>query len=344
MRFGVMVDFRNPPELRRPDELVYRETLATVRLAEELGYDDIWLSEHHFTPDGYCPSPLAVAAAIAAQTNKVAIGQALLLLALHNPLRIAEDGATIDVISGGRFLLGVGVGYRPKEFDTFGIDIRTRGRRLEEGIAIIDQAWSTGHVDFKGRHYRFDDVEIRPRPVQQPRPPIWIGGLSQVAVARAARLGDGLLAGGRRAVRWYVEELERLGRPTDDLQIAGAPQWFFVDHDPERLRDRVEQSLLVFHNTVVGYFDSGGQAMPMGARPATTAAELVDNSQYVFCTPEECVERLVDYLADVPISRFYILGGLPGLDFDIARAWIELFAREVVPAVRDRVSGAATPS
>lgn len=339
-----MVDFRNPPERRRPDEVVYRETLATVRLAEQLGYDDVWLSEHHFMPDGYCPSPLTVSAAIAAQTTRVRIGQALLLLPLHNPLRIAEDGATVDVLSGGRFLLGVGVGYRPQEFDGFGIDIRTRGQRLEEAVQVIDQAWTTGRVDFDGRHYQVRGLEIRPRPVQQPRPPIWIGGLTQPAVARAARLGDGLLAGGRRAHRWYVEELERLGKPTDDLRIAGAPQWFFVDHDPERLRDRVEENLLLFHNTMVRHFDSGGQAMPMGAQAAATAAELVDRAQYVFCTPEECTERLVAYTADVPLSHFYVLGGLPGLDFDVARGWIELFAREVVPAVRARRDRVSAPS
>lgn len=343
MRFGVMVDFRNPPELRRPDEDVYRETLATVRLVEELGYDDVWLSEHHFTPDGYCPSPLAVSAAIAAQTSRVTIGQALMVLPLHDPLRIAEDGATVDVISGGRFLLGVGVGYRPKEFEGFGVDIRSRASRIEEQLAIIDQAWRSGTVTFSGRHFDLADVEIRPRPVQSPRPPIWIGGLSQPAVARAARLGDGLLAGGRRAVRWYIEELARLGKPTDVIEAAGAPRWYFVDPDPERLRARVEENLLVFHNTVVGYFDSGGQPMPMGPRRATSAAELEADAQYVFCTPDECARQIVDYRRDVPLSRFYILGGLPGLDFDVARGWIETFARHVVPAVRARLGAAGAP-
>ncbi|HVM52950.1 MAG TPA: LLM class flavin-dependent oxidoreductase [Acidimicrobiales bacterium] len=338
MRFGVMFDFRNPPEMRRADETVYRETLETVRFVEELGFDDVWLSEHHFTPDGYCPSPLAVSAAIAAQTSRVAIGQALMVLPLHDPLRVAEDGATVDVISGGRFLLGVGVGYRPKEFEGFGIDIRSRGSRMEEQLAIIDQAWRTGAVTFHGRHFDVDEIEIRPRPVQRPRPPIWIGGLSRPAIARAALLGDGLLAGGRRAVRWYVEELERLGRPTDDIQAAGAHRWYFVDPDPDRLRDRVEEHLLVFHNTVVGYFDSGGQAMPMGAEPATSAADLeAKGGQYVFCTPEECARQIVAHRREVPLSRFYILGGLPGLDFDIARGWIETFARVVVPAVRSEL-------
>ena len=343
MRFGIMVDFRNPPERRRPDTDVYRETLATVRFAEELGYDDVWLSEHHFTSDGYCPSPLAVSAAIAAQTSRLTIGQALLLLPLHDPLRIAEDGATVDVISNGRFLLGVGVGYRPKEFATFGIDPRTRGQRLEEAFAIIDQAWSTGHVDFTGEHFCYRDVEIRPRPVQQPRPPMWIGGLTQRAVARAARLGDGLLAGGRRAHRWYLEELARLGKPTDHLEIAGAPQWYFVDADPERLRNRVEEHLLLFHNTMVRHFNDGGQAMPMGAREATSAAELETAAQYVFCTPEQCVDRLADYLREVPLSRFYILGGLPGLDFEVARGWIETFGRHVAPALRARFASGAGP-
>lgn len=333
-RFGLMIDFRNPPEARRPDEVVYRETLQTVRIAEDLGYDDVWLSEHHATPDGYCPAPLAVSAAIAATTSRIAIGQALLLLPLHHPLRIAEDGAVVDVISGGRFSLGVGIGYRPKEFEAFGIERSSRVPRLIESLSIIDQAWRTGHVDHAGEHWTIRDVEIRPLPVQRPRPPFWLGGLTEPAVRRAARYGDGLLAAGRRAHGWYTDELARLGRATDSPRIAGAHEWFFVSDDPQHLLARVAPHLKIYHNTVVGYFDSAQQEMPMGSQAGGDLDEVLRNGRYVFCTPDEAVQRLTGYLQEVPVSHFYLLGGLPGLPAEVAREWLTTFAEQVAPRVR----------
>jgi probable F420-dependent oxidoreductase len=333
-RFGLMVDFRNPPEARRDDQTVYAETLETICFAEELGYDDVWLSEHHFTADGYCPSPLVVSAAIAARTSRICIGQALLLLPLHHPLRVAEDGATLDVLSGGRFRLGVGLGYRPEEFAALGIDRRSRVSRLEESVAIIDQAWRTGAVTFHGRKFDLDDVAVRPRPVQQPRPEIWIGGLSEPAVRRAARLGDGLLAAGRRAYQWYTDERARAGLPAGPLRIAGAHEWYFVDRQPQQLLERVAANLLLYHNTVAGFFATAGQPMPMGPAQPAGLDEILASGRYIFCTPDECVRRLTSYLREVPVSHFYLLGGLPGLPGEVARGWLELFARQVAPGVR----------
>ncbi len=287
-----MADFRNPPEAPRDDQTVYAETLDTICYAEELGYDDVWLSEHHFTADGYCPSPLVVSAAIAARTSRICIGQALLLLPLYHPLRVAEDGATLDILSGGRFRLGVGLGYRPQEFAALGIDRRSRVGRLEESVAIIDQAWRTGAVTFHGRHFELQDVVVRPRPVQRPRPEIWIGGLSEPAVRRAARLGDGLLAAGRRAYRWYADERANAGLPVAPLQIAGAHEWYFVDRDPQRLLARVAPNLMLYHNTVAAFFGAAGQPMPMGPVQPASLEEILASGHYVFCTPEDCVARL----------------------------------------------------
>jgi alkanesulfonate monooxygenase SsuD/methylene tetrahydromethanopterin reductase-like flavin-dependent oxidoreductase (luciferase family) len=334
MRFGVLVDFRNPRGSEFSDSEIYRRTLDNVVYAEELGFEDVWLSEHHFAEDGYCPAPLVVSAAIAARTERMAIGQSVFLLPLHNPLRVAEDGAVVDVLSNGRFVFCPALGYRPIEFDTFGVDRRLRASIFEEALEVVKQAWTDGVVNFTGRHFKYDDVVVRPLPVQRPRPPIWIGGLSEPAIKRAARLGDGLMAGGRRAHRWYVEGLKEAGKPADNPQLAGPSVWYFVDRDPDRLRRRVEPELLYFHNTVVGWFEAAGQAMPHGHLLATTAEQLERDGRYVFCTPEECARQILEYVRDVPISRYYILASLPGLDPSVSRGWLELFAREVIPAVR----------
>ncbi|MBI3801929.1 MAG: LLM class flavin-dependent oxidoreductase, partial [Deltaproteobacteria bacterium] len=111
LSFGLWYAFRNPPQWRRSYQDIYAEIIDQIVWAEGIGYDDIWLTEHHFADDGHAPSPLPQAAAIAVKTKKIRIGTGVLLLPLYHPVRVAEDGATIDILSGGRFELGVGVGY-----------------------------------------------------------------------------------------------------------------------------------------------------------------------------------------------------------------------------------------
>ncbi len=134
MNFGVLFAFRNRPDAVVPFTELYRKQLDLVAVSEDLGYDTIWLTEHHFVEDGYSPSLLPIAAAIAARTRKIRVGTFVILLPLHNPLRVAEDAATVDVISNGRLDLGLGQGYRVPEFLSFNIPREERGGRLEEGV------------------------------------------------------------------------------------------------------------------------------------------------------------------------------------------------------------------
>jgi alkanesulfonate monooxygenase SsuD/methylene tetrahydromethanopterin reductase-like flavin-dependent oxidoreductase (luciferase family) len=334
VRFGLLVDFRNPAGSGFTNSEIYRATLDNIAYAEDLGFEDVWLSEHHFAEDGYCPAPLTVSAAIAVRTRRLAIGQSVFLLPLHNPLRVAEEGAVVDILSEGRFMFCPALGYRPSEFEIFGVDRRRRASIFEEALEVIKQAWTEGVVNFNGQHFRYENVMVRPLPVQRPRPPIWIGGLSEPAIKRAARLGDGLMAGGRRAYRWYIEGLREAGKPVNDVQMAGPSVWYFVDPDPARLRRQIEPQLLHFHNTVVEWFQAAGQAMPHGNMRATSAEQLERDGRYVFCTPEECARQILEYVREVPISRFYMLASLPGLDPRISRRWLDVFARDVIPAVR----------
>ena len=140
MEFGLLYDFRNPPQWRLPNERLYAQTIEQVVFAEQLGFDAVWISEHHFLEDGYCPSLLAVAAHIAARTSRMRIGTSVLLLPFHDPLRVAEDAATVDILSGGRLDLGIGLGYRAEEFEVFGVPRRQRPSRFEESLAILRQA------------------------------------------------------------------------------------------------------------------------------------------------------------------------------------------------------------
>src|SRR5262245_55635187 len=146
MKFGFMEDFRNPQPWRRPCPDLYRLILDQIARAEDLGYDNVWLTEHHFTEDGYNPSLLPTAAAIAARTTRIRIGTFVLLLPFQHPVRVAEDATCVDIFSNGRFDLGVGQGYSYKEFNALGMRRGERSARMAEGVELIQRLWTETNV------------------------------------------------------------------------------------------------------------------------------------------------------------------------------------------------------
>ena len=191
MKFGFVEDFRNPLPWRRPAPDLYRAILEQVRRAEEIGYDNVWLTEHHFTADEYNPSLLPTAAAIAAATERIRIGTFVLLLPFQHPVRVAEDATCVDILSNGRFDLGVGQGYSREEFDALCMPRQERSARLAEGVRLIRRLWSEERVTFDGKFVRVKDLSLSPRPVQRPHPPVVIGGGTAAAFQRAVRHGNG---------------------------------------------------------------------------------------------------------------------------------------------------------
>src|SRR6185437_4385339 len=188
-RLGVWYDFRNPARWRLPWQQLYRETLDQAVHAEELGFDSIWLSEHHFTDEGYLPCLPAVLGTLAARTSRVRLGTAVLLAPLHHPLRLAEDLAVVDQLSGGRLDVGIAPGYKPDEFAVLGVPKAERGARTNETVEILRLAWAGERFSYAGKHFTFDDVIVAPPPVQPGGPPIWVGGSSLAAARRASRYG-----------------------------------------------------------------------------------------------------------------------------------------------------------
>ena len=197
MKFGVMYDFRNPRAAWwKPYPTLLREFLGQIVAVEEMGYDNIWVTEHHFVEDDYNPSVMTAMAAIAARTERIRIGAFVMLMPFQDPVRIAEDGACVDNWSNGRLDLGVGQGYRIDEFAGFCMPRRERSARMAEGIELVDRLWTQERVTFEGRFNRVKDVRLSPKPVQKPRPPIWIGARAAALCAMAGRGGQG--CAGRR--------------------------------------------------------------------------------------------------------------------------------------------------
>ncbi|MBO0850294.1 MAG: LLM class flavin-dependent oxidoreductase, partial [Pseudonocardia sp.] len=220
-RFGLWYDFRNP-DAARPFSRFYSQVLDQIAWAEQRGLGSVWLTEHHFVPDGYSPSPFVLAAAIGERTSTMRIGTNLIVSPLHNPVRLAEDAATLSLLTDGRFDLGVGQGYWAREFEAFGQTVRNRPSLLEEGVEVIRRAWSGSAESFNGRRYRLPALAVTPQPERIPL--LLVGAMADVAIERAARIADGFLSTQNAHQPAFLAAWERLGKPVEQARIY-AGQW-----------------------------------------------------------------------------------------------------------------------
>ena len=193
MKFGIYSSIADPPRGERLD-LRIDEVIAEAKLAEEVGFDSCFFGEHHQDKDGFLPSPLIVATAVAAHTSTLNVGTSVILLPLHNPVQVAEDVITLDLVSKGRIILGVGLGYQEADFRAFEVPVRQRVGRLEEGVEIIRHCWSGEPFSFQGEYHQLENLHIRPSPYQDPAPPLWIGASTAPGARRAGRMADGFVA------------------------------------------------------------------------------------------------------------------------------------------------------
>ncbi len=349
MNIGLFFPFRNPPRWHRPFSEFYAEQLRQTQLAETLGYDTVWLTEHHFTEDGYSPSLLPIAGAIAGMTRRIRIGTFLLLLPLHNAVRVAEDAATVDVISNGRLDLGLGQGYSLAEFEGYGISRSERASRLEEGIAVIRGMWTQEPFSFEGKHYNLKDIRMSPKATQTPHPPLWIGAGAKKAVERAARLGCHFLGTADRAAQeTYDAALRANGHDPKDFNAAQL-RWTYVAPTREQAWDEAQDHL---HYMLMWYgrwlaeakdFPGAEQfnQLPSPAELRKTSQQHFDGDQYspyingpIIGSPEDVARELEKMSNSIRTTHLVLGMHLPGLDPAKTQRSMELFASEVMPNFR----------
>jgi len=247
-------------------------------------------------------------------------------------VRVAEDGAVLDVISNGRLDFGVGLGYRPDEYAGYGLDLEKRGARANEALQIIRRLWQGETVTFHGKHFNIDGAKLTPRPVQQPNPPIWVGGFTKAATRRAAKYGDGYIGPSNKAVyEMYLQELRAVGKNPASARVMGGNLWLVVSEDPDRTFATYAPHLLYWFNSYAKWFE-GTDTSPWPH--FNDAAELKSSGLVNVITPDAAVTLLKERLAEVPIELFTMMLSPPGIPLSKVEENLELFAKKVMPHFR----------
>ena len=341
MKFGVgLFSMQTHPDTKASHSQLYSGALRQTQLAEDSGFDSVWLSEHHFLEDGYCPSPLAMAAAMAAVTSTIRIGTAALILPLHNPLRIAEDAAVADNISGGRFDLGVAIGYRKEEFDGFGLSIKNRPSLIEEGIDILLKSWSDGPFSYHGKRFSCESVEVTPKPVQKPHIPLYIGAFEEPAVRRAGRLGYPLLIGPGRTMEmihdtlgWYDSAARDAGRDPEGTEHVLLRETF-VSGGRKGALEGGEKYII---NMYRFYLSLGIKIFIRGEQvkgPDDPLFEHMAEDRFIIGTPDKCAEEIEKYRREAGINNIACRMVFPQAPPEETSRCIEMFGKEVIPAFK----------
>jgi alkanesulfonate monooxygenase SsuD/methylene tetrahydromethanopterin reductase-like flavin-dependent oxidoreductase (luciferase family) len=313
MRFGMRSETTDP----QARASMYGAVLDMASWSEAKGCFATVLSEHHAADDGYLPSPVPFAAAIAARTSTMAINVAALLVSLYEPVKLAEDLAVVDLISRGRVSYVVGIGYRDEEFDMFGVDRRGRGKLVEARIGLLRRLWNGEEVEFDGRRAR-----VTPLPYTPGGPMLAYGGGSEVAARRAARLGMFFLAENHASEleAAYAEEADRAGvTPLGcSFPTPGVPLTVFVADDPDRAWAEIGDYLMVDASS---YAQWNAHRQTASVSFAGTVDELkAERGEYQIITPEEASS----YVArGIPLALQPLVGGIPP---DIAWRYLETAA------------------
>lgn len=334
MQFGVFLGTQHPAgaDVRQ----AFADHLEQARAIRDAGFHALWVGQHYLThPDQFFQTtPLL--ARLAAEAGDMVVGTNLLLLPLHNPIDVAEQYATMDVITGGRFILGVGLGYREVEYNAFGVDRRTRATRFEEGLEALKRLWTEDRASFEGRHFRFTDVSIRPRPLQQPRPPIWIGAAADPAVRRAAVLGDAWIATSVTTYSAIKAQVALYHRTRREAGLPPATEYakcveLYVGEDRRRA---FEESAPYMAAKYRSYYAWGmGRNVP-GESGETLPLEELVKDRFVIGTPDEVIEECRRHRDELGVTHLIVRFNFPGMPQANVLKAIRLFGREVIPALR----------
>jgi probable F420-dependent oxidoreductase len=314
----------------------YPQALREAIRGEELGFHSVWLEEHHAVRDHYWPSPIVALAGFATRTSKIMLGTDIIVLPFYDPVRVAEDAAMVDVMSGGRFVLGVAIGYRPDEFELFRVPMKRRGARFAEQVEIIRSLWTQDEVNVDGEFYQLQRSRIEPKPLTSPHPPIWIGGWGPLSLRRAAELGDAWLPGPTAGLEkllscqgTYHQALAAAGKPNPE-EVPLTRELVIADTN-EQAQEFAEKYLLINYRDEYG----GGWEHPLIGREDASPVDKLDalgRDRFIVGNPERCVEIIQRFVDTFGVNHLIFRLYFPGMPHEHIMRELELLSKEVMPA------------
>ncbi len=316
MKLGVLQFFAWPGR-QGPLEEVYARALERIEIMDRGGFDAVWLAEHHFTTFSVCPSVHMMGVLAAARTKRLRIGTAVSLAALYHPLRLAEEVALLDMLSGGRVNWGAGRGFAHSEFAAFGVPQEESAERFREAVEIVLQAWTQERFTFKGAHFSFDDIEVMPKPLQRPHPPTWMAATSESAIDWAASRGFSILMDPHASMkelgdkrRHYSIKLAEAGFSDQgrDIPMARLLALAPTMAEAEAVARRGAQWLV---DAYAGPQHAHRKTLPPRTYDGKDPAQHYVDSVILHGTPDSVVERIaqlkeeigLNYLMCAPLSR-----------------------------------------
>lgn len=334
MKFGVFIGTQHPADADIAKCM--EQSIELTRAIRDNGFDAIWVGQHYLTHPQQFLQTTPMLARLAAEAGDMAIGSNLLLLPLHNVIDVAEQYATMDIIAGGRLILGIGLGYREIEYENFGVVKKTRARLFEEQIEALKLLWEQDDATYEGDFIRFKNISIRPKPLQKPRPPIWIGATSDPAVKRAARMGEAWIATSmttteaiRKQVALYHDTRAEAGLP----RAAEFPKCveLYVADDAERA---FEESAPYMAAKYKSYYSWGQGSIVPGKSGADLPIEELVKDRFIIGTPEDCIKGCLAQRDELGVTHLLVRFNFPGMQHENVLNAIRLFGQKVIPAVK----------
>ena len=350
MKFGLFHSVQLPDPAR--EKKYYKEALDQVLWAEQLGYDSVWFTEHHFSRHGIVSATLSVLAYLAGVTNTIRLGTAVTVLPFHNPIQVAEEAATVDLLSNGRLDLGIGRGYQWGEYNKLNIAMDEADRRFREATDVLIRAWTSKEpFDHTGEFWTFNDMTVHPKPVQMPHPPLWVAATSPSSMDRIAENGWNLMVGQGENFQRVAEQIDyfrtavgEAGGDYDPGRVTVARAMYTAPTN-QQVRDDSEVPFMWFKQTgseVGAPPERRGELLPDNfaeyrRRFSAEAAfdyEAMTENVILFGTPDQVAEK-VELLKQSGVEKVILFVNYGGIDHQKVLDSLELFSKEVMPSFAD---------
>jgi len=357
MKFGMLHLFENP--LEKTEYQIVKEQLDLMRAAEDFGFDSIWPAEHHFSEYGYCASPAVTLANIAAVTKRIRLGTGIVVLPFHNPLRVAEDFAMLDLMSDGRVEFGAGRGYQPIEYKGFQVDQSKSRGIFNESMEVILQAWTQERVNFKGVHFNYEDQPVRPKPLQKPHPPVWVAGISDATYPMIGKWGFNLLCApvfgfqGKSAdalLSAYRDALRAGGHDPATKEIAALTMIYCGETTAQARRDFADR-VIWYYRTIAKYIAPPAGEVPVKsyelyAKTRELAAninweQLLEAGAVICGDRDHCIAEISKMEQRYGFTQLLCWTRLGGLDHAKVLRSMELMQKYVIPHFKNPARQAA---